>query len=317
MIRWGSILLLVYFMAACRKEPPIDFEGCGRKFDPEKQAQPWYGWHNIKKDTMYWVPCFNPKNNNELTYVEEIGDDYYLMAFDRSSGAKRQLAMGVAGYSPPSWGINGWVLFQGQDRQIWKVKSNGDSLTQVTHEGKSFYPDWDPDGTLFVSMYDPPGYGFRGFVIRDQFGVITDSLMSGYRAVWSPDGQKLALGGVSYCYVDNPHHTIALTPPKSSDRPSDYAHEWSADSKAIIWVDDNENVYETDISTGESKTLIKADPCVSHSYVSVSGDGKFLLFPEYHEVILDPRSSTPDSVYVSSRLVVYDIEKKKKTVILD
>lgn len=46
----------------------------------------------------------------------------------------------------PSWSPDGqWIAFS-QNNQIWKKKVNGDSLTQLTFEGKNFYPTWSPDG---------------------------------------------------------------------------------------------------------------------------------------------------------------------------
>jgi len=50
-----------------------------------------------------------------------------------------------------------WLVFS-WGKQIWKVKVNGDSLTQLTFSGENFYPRWSPDGRkiVFDSNKDAP-----------------------------------------------------------------------------------------------------------------------------------------------------------------
>lgn len=46
----------------------------------------------------------------------------------------------------PAWSPNGqWIVFY-HNHHIWKRKANGDSLTQLTFEGRNYHPSWSPDG---------------------------------------------------------------------------------------------------------------------------------------------------------------------------
>ncbi len=46
----------------------------------------------------------------------------------------------------PAWSPDGqWIAFEA-GHQIWKRKVNGDSLTQLTREGRNYFPTWSPDG---------------------------------------------------------------------------------------------------------------------------------------------------------------------------
>jgi Tol biopolymer transport system component len=46
----------------------------------------------------------------------------------------------------PTWSPDGqWIVFSDKT-QIWKKKLNGDSLIQLTTEGRNFFPAWSPDG---------------------------------------------------------------------------------------------------------------------------------------------------------------------------
>jgi len=46
----------------------------------------------------------------------------------------------------PTWSPDEkWIAFS-EGSQIWKKKTDGDSLTQLTFEGRNFFPSWSPDG---------------------------------------------------------------------------------------------------------------------------------------------------------------------------
>lgn len=50
----------------------------------------------------------------------------------------------------PAWSPDGkWIAFS-QGAQIWKKKIDGDSLTQLTFEGRNFFPSWSPDGKNII-----------------------------------------------------------------------------------------------------------------------------------------------------------------------
>ena len=63
----------------------------------------------------------------------------------KSDGSNKTLF--IPGYfNNPDWSPDGeWVTF-GTGAQIYKIKSAGDSLTQLTFEGRNFFPSWSPDG---------------------------------------------------------------------------------------------------------------------------------------------------------------------------
>jgi TolB protein len=88
-------------------------------------------------------PAWSPDGKWIAFQHEEYGKwGIYLISPD---GANiRKLHDGFA--STPSWSPDGqWITFSEYDK-IWKMKINGDSLTQLTFEGRNFYPSWSPDG---------------------------------------------------------------------------------------------------------------------------------------------------------------------------
>jgi Tol biopolymer transport system component len=65
----------------------------------------------------------------------------------------RQLCSGFC--ESPAWSFdNKWISFS-QNGHIWKIKPSGDSLTQITSDGKCFFSSWSPQGydIIFDALY--------------------------------------------------------------------------------------------------------------------------------------------------------------------
>ena len=88
-------------------------------------------------------PAWSPNGKWIAFHHEEPGKSgIYLISPDGANIKK--LHDGIA--ATPAWSPNGqWITFS-ENAQIWKMKINGDSLTQLTFEGRNFYPTWSPDG---------------------------------------------------------------------------------------------------------------------------------------------------------------------------
>ena len=96
-------------------------------------------------------------NNNRLrswyTTIESNG--IYLIDTNRTNN--KILYSGPGAYSP-TWSPDGeWIAFS-DNGQIFKIKVNGDSLTQLTNSGNNFFPSWSYDGKwiTFDSNKDSP-----------------------------------------------------------------------------------------------------------------------------------------------------------------
>lgn len=111
--------------------------------------------------------------------------------------------MFLKGGDLPAWAPNGdWLTF-GYSTQIYKIKVNGDSLTQLTFEGRNFFPSWSPDGkwiafdnTDCASMMDRASSNSCGIVIIDNDGSNKRKLRGGRMPDWSPDGESIAYVGL-------------------------------------------------------------------------------------------------------------------------
>lgn len=143
-------------------------------------------------------PAWSP-DGSTIAYVH--GDiipeatGIYLINSDGTN--KRLWNAGRSVYSP-SWSPDGeWIAFS-DGAQIYKQKLNGDSLIQLTFEGRNFFPDWSPDGkwiTYDSNKDSPNGMNFiwlMKFDGSDKERMAYDPASGEIRMPnWAPDGKKI------------------------------------------------------------------------------------------------------------------------------
>jgi len=89
-----------------------------------------------------WAP-----DGRIIAYIhgDTVNEKTGIYLIDTSGSNKQIFYPGIRAYSP-TWSPDGeWIDFSDQ-AQIFKIKVNGDSLTQLTFEGSNFFPDWSTDG---------------------------------------------------------------------------------------------------------------------------------------------------------------------------
>jgi len=75
-------------------------------------------------------------------HSDSVNSGIYLISPDGEN--LREWHSGIP--ETPSWSPDSkWIAFS-EGNQIWKKKIDGDSLTQLTFEGRNFFPSWSPDG---------------------------------------------------------------------------------------------------------------------------------------------------------------------------
>ncbi|MCZ2267226.1 MAG: DUF5050 domain-containing protein [Ignavibacteriales bacterium] len=103
-------------------------------------------------------PAWSP-DGKTIAYVhgDTVESKTGLFLID-TSGLNKRLLLSSASASSPSWSFDGkWLVFS-MSAQIYKIKANGDSLTQLTNQGSNFFPSFSPDGNwiAYDSNVDSP-----------------------------------------------------------------------------------------------------------------------------------------------------------------
>jgi len=205
---WKSLpLLFLILIIGCEKIPMKDNSSDCPPLRPGVAFSP-YGW-------PIWSPDGKTIAFNH-TPVKRIYQDppdcplYYYEFYEDSSGfwminadGSHQRRVLPFGLGEPDWSPDGqWIAFDGQGSQIYKIRvvdGNFDmgSLTQLTFEGRNFFPAWSPDGRWIVydSNLNNSSGGYSIWKMRDN-GSDKQLLVSGRMADWSNDGTQVIYIGL-------------------------------------------------------------------------------------------------------------------------
>lgn len=130
----------------------------------------------------YVNPCINPNNDFEFCFSRRDNatqgfNDMDLFTYNFCTGQSKKIASHVNIWN--DWGSQDWIIFTGSDGNLWKIKSNSDSLTQLTDKGEIYSAKWSPDGNSFIcnglKWYDKQGALIKSFSTGPSFFVWKDN----------------------------------------------------------------------------------------------------------------------------------------------
>lgn len=176
MIKSLSLILFLVFCSACKEDEIV------RPVDPP----PPPSGASIRDFEPSWSP-----DGHTIAYfhIDTSASTTGIFLIDTNGTNKRQLVTGYCG-SPDFSPDGNWIVFH--SGQIYKMKINGDSLTQLTNGGSNYYPSWSPDGDWIV--YDDPIVGSYNILKVKKDGVeIIGICYDARMPSWSPNGSNLVL----------------------------------------------------------------------------------------------------------------------------
>ena len=263
----------------------------------------------------YALPCFNPRNPREIVYYKADANfltEHGLYVANLDTKQQRRIHAGSDYVLDVAWGPTGWLALSKGD-QVWKLKANGDSLTQLTFGRPHYLPQWSPDGQRLVCREpDSPG---APLIIIDKNGRKLATL-TGFPTQqchgWSPDGTKLVVeygpygqgyGVGVYEIASNRVDLVQVTDtnPNNSFGMLNGA-AWLADSRNVIW-SNGTGIYATDTRTHQTKKLHTG--CTTRVYLNpdVSADGRTILVRRVDNRDVD----NGQGIYTESNLWLMDI----------
>ena len=266
-------------------------------------------------DTSYDYPCFNPRNPREVVFyrVERNNfTNYGLYTANLDTHQKRFIRLGNEFGLQVRWGPTGWIALS-MGSQIWKLKANGDSLTQLTFGTPHYQPQWSPDGQRLVCREpDSPG---GPLIIIDKNGrklTTLNGFPTQYCESWSPDGTRLLVrygtfgqdyGLGVYDLATNRVDLVAPSNVPNSSLGDLNGAAWLPDSRNVIWASGT-GIYATDTQTRQTQQLHTG--CDTRIYLNpdVSADGRSILVRRVDQKSID----NGQGVYQESNLWLMDID---------
>jgi hypothetical protein len=205
-------LLPLWLLMACQSElplPELDFRSITCSWDSLKgslllpvsdscRSEPWpetppIGYDSRMPDSTWYLLGANPEQLQQFMYVLRLNTlpirkEIWLM--DLCTGLKLRIMDDARPMSSARWSSHNWIVFE-ENHQLWKITTQGDSLTQLTNSASNAYGDWSPDGAYIYYRRQLTSRGAEArYAIMDQHGQFVsqfDSLQPYHGLVWSPD----------------------------------------------------------------------------------------------------------------------------------
>ncbi len=305
-----SILLICLFFFTCKKDPPIlsltnnNTDDCLNLQSTTIAA--YLNWPDI--DTTYNVPRFNPSNSNEIVYVQGIisSGKSYLVKRNLITGQETQIISDV--WQRPDWSVKDWIVFNHADNQVWKIKSNGDSLTSITTTG-GLNAVWSSDGSKIAYAQEVSAT----IQITDVNGNYLDSLpfFAVYLSRWSCDGNYIC--ATAHDHINAVYQNVStgqeVQPTNNTNNNTQITWmDWTPDTKFIIWANPT-GIYKTNISTKETIKLKKSCNGSYYISISVSPDGNKIIAQRVDQKIEN------QNLYTKSGLSLINIDGTNEVII--
>jgi hypothetical protein len=285
--------------------------------------EPFNGWLYRSPDYSFTGPIFSPATPNEFlanfidrTQIPEIfrRTKLNICTGERTVVTDQRNAFGF------TWGVNDWILYRTGSGDIWKIKSNGDSLTQLT-EGIPFGMfNWcEVNGNQFIIANGTiPDLGARIVLLDPNTGGVVDTLSDtgGFLAYHSGKVAVTRLvihgiGGIGYIDLQTKVYTPLVEQQYDEVGPV-MDVEW-LNSHQIIWAN-KLGIYYVDIHTGVVKMVKEFCESIFYPSISVSPDesGWLLMSRQVRSV------PEPAILYTNSDIVLFNVYSgEEKLLVLE
>jgi len=165
-----SILMLLFiFSTGCRKKENSQEQPIEQPVTPATPADTPtlkcadlppvpvpFGWTDTTADPGKNVKSFffNPLNADEVIAVVE-GDAFaYNQMINVNLRTKVRTNLAALDNFLPSINAKGWIVYSTADNNIFTIKTNGDSLRQLTTSNITHDPKWESSGNYFYFLQD-------------------------------------------------------------------------------------------------------------------------------------------------------------------
>ena len=285
---------------------------------------PGGGIEQYPENVVYQEPVFNPSNPNEIIYIridiENLNPgNFELWKFNFCTGEAFFITDFVC--CSLDWSVKDWILFTGSNFQLYKIKSNGDSLTQLTFSGDSnSIPSWGEKGNSFAfrRMIGPENL----YLFANEDAIVYDTLLKVYAGEYSWDGEY-----ITYTAYEDPYNGtnpgIWLHSRRTDERWQIQANNYCCSGDSIprtsislfpeykLFWSDGATLNYTDMHTGERTTFLRGANNRQYEEASVSPTHQAIAFNRIDYVEIDHFIL---QIYSNIYLVDADGQNERKVV---
>lgn len=187
------------------------------------------------------------------------------------------------------------------ERGLYKVKSNGDSLTFLLNNNKIIYPTWIEGGNSIIA-----GWESTCFKLNDN-GEILDTLNyllgfpSSYgskiaaRRIVSPDLVEI---------VEYQDGVITWSYPYTEEFQNFRGLDW-LNEEEIVWINDS-GIYRANTVTNQIELVKEVCPNIQYSSISAARDGSNRLLLTRRDYLFE--NGITDSMSIRYNISMYDLD---------
>ncbi|MFK7755887.1 MAG: hypothetical protein AB8B53_03025 [Flavobacteriales bacterium] len=304
--------VFIIFAAACRKAKTAEDRCTPCDCQPIPPSPSDQGYNFLSGNFSIKSTSFNPNNDDELVYsvINYSNGDRAVFKYDLTLEESVKIYDGQV-KGDLGWGVNDWVLFTTISGHLWKVKSSGDSLTQLTFFGGASSSQWNSTADSIVFRKSAENIS----VVTDQNGNALDTLsdsFSGLGQSWNHP-KYLSSTRLGFLTIKNiKDSTITNIHTLEDDR---YLYQGCEDSELAtggvelvnddIYYSHSLGIFKTDIN-GSSPVMIK-ESCTSQFYKnpSVNHSKNKLLFVRWDQKVV---GDNENSVLTTQTLVTMNLD---------
>jgi len=287
------ILFVAVIYVSCRLDVPVPYEcPCNNPSDScadlPLPSVPSTGWWFVGDTSNVIGAKFNPNNDDEFLYswLNKSGGAE-LTKYNMVTHEKKVIYTGRT--QDQQWGRKGWLLLN-INRQIYKIKDNGDSLTQLTFADENYYPTWNNEGDRFIASRivhmsiggHNTAYGFS--IIYDIKGNPLDSITRGFSgAKWQDSLIIYSLSneyGIGVTNVNTDTDSYIFNKGFTGEHVNSYT--WSPNKYEIYYTTDKNGILKFNTVTKEFTCLKRRCKNDFYWYMSASSDNRKLIMMKEH-----------------------------------
>ncbi len=288
---------VIIFLISCSKDK-FSIETC-EEIPLPTGISTGYQWTKIFP--YYDLPCLNPNNPDEIVlrlhenYTDTI---FKLIKYNLSTKTKKTIYEG--NFLRPRWSRKDWIIFNSNDYNIYKIKSNGDSLTQLTTLGICFAPEWNLAGDKFIyytgQLTNPPSMS----IICNENGIPLDTIIGGPNfPSWQHDSLLINLSAARLFYQNPITWEYEILKEISVGGTSSV--EWF-DNENVIW-SHNDGIFSTNIFSKETRLIKSSCDAQLYKHPTVSFESQKVIFQRDDKEVTGTNKGT-----IQSRLFIMNFD---------
>jgi hypothetical protein len=157
----------------------------------------------LSNDTLWKYPCFNPNNENEISYVQQIPNGTStLMKYNLQTSEKTIVRENLSVAQQPVWCMNGWSYFMGYGQNMVRVNMTTGELHQMTTLNKDRYITSNiKTGEFIFTRFISSSvmYGIKANATGEQFDTVSVNPNGDWRDNLLAGGERYS--GIATCEI--------------------------------------------------------------------------------------------------------------------